>query len=129
MKDGGCGGDFELRNVPSDEKGMSPLEIWCNESQERYVMAINPDQLATFTDICARERCPFAVVGEATDAQHLRLGDTLFENNPVDLPLSLLFGKPPKMHRETQRVASPVDGFDGNVAIADASSVFLPSRQ
>ena len=120
VKDGGCGGDFELRNVPSDEKGMSPLEIWCNESQERYVMAINPDQLATFSDICARERCPFAVVGEATDAQHLRLGDTLFENNPVDLPLSLLFGKPPKMHRETQRVAPPVDSFDGNVAIADA---------
>ena len=120
MKDGGCGGDFELRNVPSDEKGMSPLEIWCNESQERYVMAINPDQLAIFSDICARERCPFAVVGEATDAQHLRLGDTLFENNPVDLPLSLLFGKPPKMHRETQRVAPPVDSFDGNVAIADA---------
>ena len=120
VKDGGCGGDFELRNVPSDEKGMSPLEIWCNESQERYVMAINPDQLATFSDICARERCPFAVVGEATDAQHLRLGDTLFENNPVDLPLSLLFGKPPKMHRETQRVAPPVDSFDGKVAIADA---------
>ena len=120
VKDGGCGGDFELRNVPSDEKGMSPLEIWCNESQERYVMAINPDQLATFSDICTRERCPFAVVGEATDAQHLRLGDTLFENNPVDLPLSLLFGKPPKMHRETQRVAPPVDSFDGNVAIADA---------
>ena len=120
VKDGGCGGDFELRNVPSDEKGMSPLEIWCNESQERYVMAINPDQLAIFSDICARERCPFAVVGEATDAQHLRLGDTLFENNPVDLPLSLLFGKPPKMHRETQRVAPPVDSFDGNVAIADA---------
>lgn len=120
VKDGGCGGDFELRNVPSDEKGMSPLEIWCNESQERYVMAINPDQLATFTDICARERCPFAVVGEATDEQHLRLGDTLFENNPVDLPLSLLFGKPPKMHRETKRVAPPVDDFDGNVAIAEA---------
>ena len=120
VKDGGCGGDFELRNVPSDEKGMSPLEIWCNESQERYVMAINPDQLSTFSDICIRERCPFAVVGEATDAQHLRLGDTLFDNNPVDLPLSLLFGKPPKMHRETQRVTPPVDDFNGNVAIADA---------
>ena len=120
VKDGGCGGNFELRNVPSDEKSMSPLEIWCNESQERYVMAINPDQIATFTDICARERCPFAVVGEATDAQHLRLGDTLFDNNPVDLPLSLLFGKPPKMHRETQRVAPPIDDFDGKVAIADA---------
>lgn len=120
VKDGGCGGDFELRNVPSDEKGMSPLEIWCNESQERYVMAVNPDQLSTFSDICSRERCPFAVVGEATDAQHLRLGDTLFENNPVDLPLSLLFGKPPKMHRETQRVSPPFDGFDGKVGLSDA---------
>ena len=120
VKDGGCGGDFALRSVPSDEKGMSPLEIWCNESQERYVMAVNPGDLATFEAICLRERCPFAVVGEATDEQHLRLGDSLFENNPVDLPLSLLFGKPPKMHRSTSRVAPPVDEFAGNVSIADA---------
>ncbi len=120
VKDGGCGGDFNLRSVPSDEKGMSPLEIWCNESQERYVMAVNPEHLPTFEAICLRERCPFAVVGEATSHQHLRLGDTLFENNPVDLPLSLLFGKPPKMHRSARRVAPPIDEFTGEVPIADA---------
>ena len=120
VKDGGCGGDFQIRSVPSDEKGMSPLEIWCNESQERYVMAVNPEDLPTFEAICRRERCPFAVVGEATEQQHLRLGDTLFENNPVDLPLSLLFGKPPKMHRTASRVAPPVDEFTGAVPIADA---------
>ncbi|MEE3018518.1 MAG: phosphoribosylformylglycinamidine synthase, partial [Pseudomonadota bacterium] len=120
VKDGGCGGDFQIRSVPSDEKGMSPLEIWCNESQERYVMAVNPDDLPTFEAICRRERCPFAVVGEATDEQHLRLGDTLFDNNPVDLPLSLLFGKPPKMHRTASRVAPPADEFTGAVPIADA---------
>ena len=120
VKDGGCGGDFQIRSVPSDEKGMSPLEIWCNESQERYVMAVNPEDLQTFEAICRRERCPFAVVGEATDEQHLRLGDTLFANNPVDLPLSLLFGKPPKMHRTASRVAPPADEFTGAVPIADA---------
>ena len=120
VKDGGCGGDFQIRSVPSDEKGMSPLEIWCNESQERYVMAVNPEDLPIFEAICRRERCPFAVVGEATEEQHLRLGDTLFENNPVDLPLSLLFGKPPKMHRTASRVAPPVDEFTGAVPIADA---------
>ncbi|MBT5556457.1 MAG: phosphoribosylformylglycinamidine synthase [Halieaceae bacterium] len=120
VKDGGCGGDFELRNIPSDEKGMSPLEIWCNESQERYVMAINPENLEIFKAMCERERCPHAVVGEATHDQHLRMGDRLFKNNPVDLPLSLLFGKPPKMHRSTGHVAPPADAFNGAVPISDA---------
>ncbi len=120
VKDGGCGGDFELRNIPSDEKGMSPLEIWCNESQERYVMAINPENLEIFKAMCERERCPHAVVGEATHDQHLRMGDRLFKNNPVDLPLSLLFGKPPKMHRSTAHVAPPADAFNGEVPISDA---------
>ncbi|MBT6181595.1 MAG: phosphoribosylformylglycinamidine synthase, partial [Halieaceae bacterium] len=120
VKDGGCGGDFELRNIPSDEKGMSPLEIWCNESQERYVMAINPENLEIFKAMCERERCPHAVVGEATHDQHLRMGDRLFKNNPVDLPLSLLFGKPPKMHRSTAHVAPPADAFNGAVPISDA---------
>ena len=67
VKDGGRGGRFELRDVPNDEPGMTPLEIWCNESQERYVLAVEPDQLARFESICERERCPYAVVGEATD--------------------------------------------------------------
>ena len=77
VKDGGRGGRFELREIPSDEPGMSPLEIWCNESQERYVMAIAPDDLQTFEAIRARERRPFAVVGEATSAHELVLGDSL----------------------------------------------------
>lgn len=103
VKDGNRGGHFELRNVPNDEPGMSPLEIWCNESQERYVMAVEPAHLARFEAICARERCPYAVVGEATEAMHLTLGDEQFDNTPVDLPMSVLFGKPPKMTREVTR--------------------------
>ncbi|PCO06248.1 phosphoribosylformylglycinamidine synthase [Microbulbifer flavimaris] len=103
VKDGGTGGNFELRNVPSDEPGMSPLEIWCNESQERYVLAVMPDDLERFEKICARERCPFAVVGEATEDKHLLLNDKKFDSKPVDLPMSVLFGKPPKMHRVAEK--------------------------
>ncbi|MEZ5572714.1 MAG: phosphoribosylformylglycinamidine synthase [Halioglobus sp.] len=107
VKDGGRGGRFELRRVPNDEPGMSPLEIWCNESQERYVMAVEPENLARFAAICQRERCPFAVVGEATDEMHLQLTDSAFGNTPVDMPMSVLFGKPPRMSREIlrQRIA------------------------
>jgi phosphoribosylformylglycinamidine synthase len=103
VKDGEKGGHFELRNVPNDEPGMSPLEIWCNEAQERYVLAVKPENLQRFGKLCERERCPFAVVGIATDEKHLRLGDKIFENNPVDLPMSVLFGKPPKMQRSFKR--------------------------
>ncbi|WP_417596874.1 phosphoribosylformylglycinamidine synthase [Oceanospirillum sp.] len=104
VKDGERGGQFDLRKVLNDEPGMSPLEIWCNESQERYVMAVSPENLEAFEAICARERCPFAVVGEATEEMHLTVQDTVFSNEPVDLPMSVLFGKPPKMHREFNRV-------------------------
>ena len=99
VKDGGTGGKFELRNVPNDEPGMSPLAIWCNESQERYVLAIKPEDLPRFEAICQRERAPYAVVGEATDEKHLLVNDKHFAAKPVDLPMSVLFGKPPKMHR------------------------------
>ena len=92
VKDGDRGGRFELRDVPSDEPGMTPLEIWCNESQERYVLAVEPDQLARFESICERERCPYAVVGEATETHHLAVTDRQFNNEPVDLPMSVLFG-------------------------------------
>ncbi len=111
VKDGGCGGRFELRNVPNDEPGMSPLAIWCNEAQERYVMAIRPQDLPRFEAICQRERCPYAVVGESTDEQNLILNDTHFDNRPIDLPMSVLFGKPPKMHREASRVTPPLSPF------------------
>src|SRR5690606_18347110 len=103
VKDGDKGGQFELRQVPNDEPGMAPMEIWCNEAQERYVLAVRPENLQQFTDICTRERAPFAVVGVATDEKQLRLGDTGFANNPVDLPMAALFGKPPKMQREFSR--------------------------
>lgn len=99
VKDGERGGRFSLRNVPNAEPGMSPLEIWCNEAQERYVLAVMPDQLEVFEQICQRERCPFAVVGEATEEHHIQLEDTHFDNLPIDLPMSVLFGKPPRMHR------------------------------
>ena len=111
-KDGGCGAQFELRNVPNDEPGMSPLEIWCNESQERYVMAIPPSALAKFEEICQRERCPYAVVGTATSEQQLVVNDTHFDAKPVDLPMSVLFGKPPKMHRNTETRTYQTKVFD-----------------
>ncbi|MDJ0805474.1 MAG: phosphoribosylformylglycinamidine synthase [Gammaproteobacteria bacterium] len=100
VHDAGRGGKFELRAVPNDDPGMSPMEIWCNESQERYVLAVDADQLDEFRAICERERCPYAVVGEATDEAHLVLGDAHFDNNPIDLPMPLLFGKPPRMLRD-----------------------------
>ena len=103
VKDGGTGGVFELRTVPNDEPGMSPVEIWCNEAQERYVLAVKPEDIQRFEGICQRERCPFAVVGEATEDKTIRVSDQQFDNNPVDLPMSVLFGKPPKMHRTAQK--------------------------
>lgn len=111
VKDGGTGGKFELRNVPNDEPGMSPLAIWCNESQERYVLAIKPQDLARFEAICQRERCPYAVVGEATDEKHLLVNDKHFDAKPVDLPMSVLFGKAPKMHRSAEAHKAVVSAF------------------
>lgn len=114
-KDGGCGANFELRNIHNDEPGMSPLEIWCNEAQERYVMAIMPEDLPRFEAICERERCPYAVVGEAIDDDHITLNDKHFETKPVDLPMSVLFGKPPKMHRTAETHQCESAAFDSSV--------------
>ena len=105
VKDGGTGGRFELRKIPNDEPGMSPVEIWCNEAQERYVLAILPVDIERFKAICQRERCPYAVVGEATESKQITLVDDHFGNSPVDLPMSVLFGKAPKMHRSATKVA------------------------
>ncbi|PCJ45496.1 MAG: phosphoribosylformylglycinamidine synthase [Moraxellaceae bacterium] len=119
--DGGRGGAFNLRDIPNDEPGMSPVEIWCNESQERYVMAVAPENLATFDAICQRERCPFAVIGDATEELHLGLADKHFENSPVDLPMSVLFGKAPKMHREVTRASVELKAFDATgIELSDA---------
>ncbi|MDC0664260.1 phosphoribosylformylglycinamidine synthase [Marinobacter sp. SS21] len=112
VKDGGRGGKFELREIPNDEPGMSPLEIWCNESQERYVMAVAPENLELFDAICRRERCPYAVIGEATESHHLELADSYFNDKAVDLPMEVLFGKPPKMHRSVARSSFTKPIFD-----------------
>ncbi|MFT5211887.1 MAG: phosphoribosylformylglycinamidine synthase [Flavobacterium sp.] len=100
VKDGGVGGDFELRDIINEEPGMSPLEIWCCEAQERYVLAIAEKDLVWFDKLCQRERCPYAVVGTAVSSDHLLVKDTLLKANPVDLPMSVLFGKAPKMHKD-----------------------------
>ncbi|TDF78350.1 phosphoribosylformylglycinamidine synthase [Pseudomonas sp. H9] len=112
VNDGGRGGRFELRNVPNDEPGMAPHEIWSNESQERYVLAVSAGDFERFKAICERERCPFAVVGEATEEQHLTVTDSHFNNTPVDMPLEVLLGKPPRMHRSVTREAELGDDFD-----------------
>ncbi len=126
VHDGGCGGEFELREVPNDDPGMSPMEIWCNESQERYVLAVAADRLDDFKALCERERCPYAVVGEATGEQVLRLHDRHFDNQPIDMPLSLLLGKPPKMSRKVARVAPYAKPFDtAQIDIAEAAARVL----
>jgi len=126
VKDGNRGGKFELRKVPNDEPGMSPLEIWCNESQERYVLAVAASDLSRFEAICQRERCPYAVVGEAIADKHLTLSDAHFNNNAVDLPMSVLFGKPPKMTRTLQRKPSGKLAFDINkIDIKEAAERIL----
>ncbi len=106
------GARFELREVPSEEPGMSPLQIWCNEAQERYVLAIAPKDLERFRLICERERCPFAVVGTATADGQLQVHDRVFNNNPVDMEMSVLLGKPPKMLRDVKRMVREGQVFD-----------------
>ncbi|WP_308184744.1 phosphoribosylformylglycinamidine synthase [Neisseria polysaccharea] len=106
VNDAGRGAVFELREVPLEEHGLTPLQIWCNESQERYVLSILEKDLDAFRAICERERCPFAVVGTATGDDHLKVRDDLFSNNPVDLPLNVLLGKPPKTTR-TDKTVTP----------------------
>ena len=112
LHESGRGGRLELRAVPSDDPGMSPLEIWCNESQERYVLSVRPEDLARFSALCERERCPYAVLGEATDDGRLVMHDRHFANTPIDLPLEVLLGKPPRMHREAAHARPPRPPLD-----------------
>ena len=126
INDGGRGGRFELRAVPNDEPGMAPLEIWCNESQERYVMSVDAADFERFKTICERERCPFAVVGEAIAEPHLTVSDSHFGNKPVNMPLEVLLGKPPRMHRSVAREAEQGDDFSAaGVDITEAVSRVL----
>jgi phosphoribosylformylglycinamidine synthase len=124
--DAGRGARFDLRAVPLEESGLAPKEIWCNESQERYVLAIAPESLPQFKAFCERERCPFAVVGVATEERHLSLVDEGNER-PVDMPMDVLLGKPPKMHRDVktvQRSFQPMDltGVSLEKAVIDVLS-------
>jgi len=112
---GGRGAAFELRKIPLDETGMSPRQIWCNESQERYVLAIAPERLDEFRAFCERERCPFAVVGVAIEDDQLIVHDTEFDNDPVNMSLQVLLGKPPKMTRVVARETPELTAFDTSV--------------
>jgi phosphoribosylformylglycinamidine synthase len=114
--DAGRGARFDLRAVKLEESGLAPKEIWSNESQERYVMAIAPESLAQFTAFCERERCPFAVIGTATEERQLVLEDTAVESGdqkfPVDMPMEVLLGKPPKMHKDVSTVTRELPAID-----------------
>lgn len=130
VHDADLGVTVELRNIPNADPGMSPLEIWCNEAQERYVIGLNEADLPRFEEICKRERCPYAVIGEATSEEHLTVYDSLFKNNIVDLPMATLFGKPPKMTRTFERKKAKVNTFDtSSISVADAVKrvLHLPS--
>ena len=108
------GARIALRAVPNAEPGMSPLELWCNESQERYVLAIDPERLPVFTLLCERERCPYADIGTISDDGRLEVDDAHFGNRPVNLPVDVLLGKPPRMTRDVQRVARPRESWDAS---------------
>ena len=107
LHDGGVGGQLDLRAIPSADRGLSPMEIWCNESQERYVMAIAAEDLARFAALCERERCPFGDLGAATAEQRLVLHDSLTDQRVVDMDLGVLLGRPPSMHRQAETL--PID--------------------
>jgi phosphoribosylformylglycinamidine synthase len=108
----GMGARFDLRHVPLEETGLAPKEIWCNESQERYVMAVSPEALPVFQAMCERERCPFAVVGVTTEEKALVLEDGPAGERAIDMPMEVLLGKPPKMHRQVTRVERTLPALD-----------------
>jgi phosphoribosylformylglycinamidine synthase len=126
----GKGARFDLRAIPSEEPGMSPMQIWCNEAQERYVIAIAPEALERFSAICERERCPYSVLGHATNDGRLVVSDPHFGNRPVDMELAVLLGKPPRMKREASRTAralAPFEARDLDLAEAALQVLKLPA--
>ncbi|WP_068860207.1 phosphoribosylformylglycinamidine synthase [Perlucidibaca aquatica] len=126
VNDHELGATLNLRAIPSLESGMAPVEIWCNEAQERYVLAIEPDSLVLFQSICERERALFAVLGEATEVRHLTVADPQFGNNPVDMPMQVLLGKTPKMQRSFERKALAQPAFNAEgITLADAAARVL----
>jgi len=109
LNDADVGGEIDLSKVPCDDPSLSPMQVWSNESQERYVLAIAPENLPEFEAYCARERCPYAVVGTATAERVLRVTDPRRDLTVIDLPMDVLFGKPPRMHRDAKRCKPRVD--------------------
>ncbi|GIT15400.1 MAG: hypothetical protein CM1200mP36_11560 [Gammaproteobacteria bacterium] len=115
------GAVLHLRSVPNDEPGMSPMELWCNESQERYMLAVGENAVEGFARICERERCPYAVIGELTEERNLRILDAEFSNEPVAMPMEVLFGKPPKMQREVTSRDFELQPWDaGDIDLGEA---------
>ncbi|MBF0187747.1 MAG: phosphoribosylformylglycinamidine synthase [Magnetococcales bacterium] len=108
---GGVGGVLDLASVHNDDPGMSPMEIWCNEAQERYVLAVAAEDLERFEEMCQRERCPYAILGTATEEMRLVLNDSRTGETPIDMPLEVLLGKPPRMVREVSRALPTPDSF------------------
>jgi len=119
---GGAGGRADLRAIPSEEPGMTPMQIWCNESQERYVLAVDPHRLDSFRALCERERCPYAVIGASAANDHLLVEDPLFHNRPVDMELPVLLGKPPRMTRIVTRRRRALRKLDlSGIKLAEAA--------
>ncbi|HWQ39737.1 MAG TPA: phosphoribosylformylglycinamidine synthase [Burkholderiales bacterium] len=108
----GCGARINLREIPSEEPGMTPMQIWCNEAQERYVLAVAPERFEVLRALCARERCPYAILGKATADGRLVVEDPLFGNSPVNVDLEVILGKPPRMLREASRIARRLPPLD-----------------
>ncbi len=124
------GATFDLRAIPTDEPGLSPLELWCNEAQERYVLAVAPKDLPRFEQLCRRERCPYAVVGHATAERQLLVTDATASAPPIAMPMDVLLGKPPRMKREVTHVSPPLEAFTGaGLSLEDAAErvLSLPS--
>lgn len=118
----GTGGTFDLNAIPLEESGLAPKEVWCNESQERYVLAIASESLPAFESICKRERCPFAVIGTATEAKQLVLQSGTDGSKPIDMPINVLLGKPPRMLRKVSRTRTATDPLDlTNVTLEKAA--------
>ncbi|MCR5536293.1 MAG: phosphoribosylformylglycinamidine synthase [Succinivibrio sp.] len=126
VADGGVGGHFQLRDIPNDEKGMSPLQIWCNESQERYVVAVAADKFPVFKSFCERERAQYAVIGVATEERRIVLEDAFFKNRPIDLPLDILLGKPPRTHKVVKSSKPQFKPFDeSGIKLSEAAERVL----
>ena len=138
INDAGLGGQFELRSVPNDQRGMSPMQIWCNEAQERYVVAVDAGRLAAFQALCERERCPAAVIGHATLEPRLVVEDSYFgaaagadplaqrAARPIDMDIALLLGKPPRMVRDVRRIRRRNAAFStAGIEIAEAAQRVL----